>query len=160
MTRERGQPPLVPVLALACLAALGLASQPAAAGTTSARAGQQRAQEPTLDPLLERFPIGTERVRAFEQSGSGASNATTLAEPGSAETGRTLWILLAGTGVIVLLNVSGATAFWWRRRTSIWNRFPEHVLACAVPQCACPSNRKEPSSGRAPEGPRPPAAHG
>jgi hypothetical protein len=107
--------------ALVCVVAVAIAAavfqpQPAAAETASARADQQRGDRPPLDELLNRLPIGTERMRAIQPSTSGANQARTLAEPGSRETGRALWVVLvAVAGALVLLTAFRATAFEWRR---------------------------------------------
>lgn len=75
----------------------------------------ERPREPTLETLLDRFPIGTEPVSTTSGAQRGANIGTTLPEPGDPGAGTTFWILLAGAGAIVLLIASGATAFQWQR---------------------------------------------
>lgn len=74
----------------------------------------ERPREPTLEPLLDRFPMGTERVSTTGAQ-SGTTIETTLTEPRSSDSGIAFWLLLAGAEAIVLLVATGACVFQWQR---------------------------------------------
>lgn len=121
-------------LLLVCALATGFGGAAIATAATDPDATasnvQQRPTKPTLDELLDRFPIGTQPVRttpvqervppAAKKPGpkkpgpasSGSSEATNVSE-GSDDSavGDKLWVvLLAGAGALLLLAVTGIRA--------------------------------------------------
>jgi cell division septum initiation protein DivIVA len=126
MTGRRRQPLHVPVLLLACLTAVtltGLVVQPAGAQQGSR---PDRAEQPKLDELLDRFPIGTEPVQvapppapASSRAPPGSPEATVVAEPRSSDGNRVLWLVLfTAASTLLVLSVSTGAIRWRRRRGS------------------------------------------
>jgi hypothetical protein len=109
-------------LSLACVAAFVVASTSIAATDAGPKA-EKPAKQPTLDPLLERFPIGTERVQSTPSSATRATSrparseeAVPLANPAGDDAGRSLWIvLLACAGAFVLMAAAGGRVFQRQR---------------------------------------------
>jgi hypothetical protein len=74
---------------------------------------EQEAKQPSLDPLLDRFPIGTGRVRTGNPIAQGANDAESPSEGASG----LLWVLIAlWAGVMALLVTFGVRALLRHRR--------------------------------------------
>lgn len=110
MTQLRGAQLLALVFALLLGAGATLVAEPGAAAPQP----PERSEKPTLDELLDRFPIGTEPVRTTGLT-SGTDEAAIVDQPGSTGGDNAIWILLAGAGAIVLLVAFGATAIQRQR---------------------------------------------
>jgi hypothetical protein len=119
------QPRLRPALVLACVVAVGVGGASVAAAATdpgsATRSGAQRTEQPSLDKLLERFPIGTEPIRTTPveegeppaatkpASQEPTGEATNVSRPGdeSPVSETLLVVLVAGTSALLLLATLG-----------------------------------------------------
>ena len=121
MARPSRHPRRLLALSLACVAAFVVASTSIAA--TDAGPKAEKPAQPTLDPLLERFPIGTERVQSTPSSATRSTSrparsgeAVPLADPAGDDGGRSLWIvLLACAGAFALMAAAGGRVFQRQR---------------------------------------------
>ena len=108
---------LVLVALVAACAALvgtgGAVAQSASDRDATPTTREQEAKQPSLDPLLDRFPIGTGRVRTGNPIAQGADDAESPSEGSSG----LLWALIAlWAGVMVLLATFGVRALVRHRR--------------------------------------------
>jgi len=110
MSHLRGAQFLALVLALLLGAGATLIVEPGVAQPKP----PERSEKPTLDELLDRFPIGTKPVRTTDQT-SGRDEEAIVEQPARTGDDNVIWILLAGAGAMVLLVALGATALQRQR---------------------------------------------
>ncbi len=128
---------------LACLAlAASVLALVGPAGAVAQQDGQQAQQqkEPNLEPLLDRFPIGTGRVQTADPAAQGAE-----AEADESGASRLFWVLLAlWAGAIAFLLAFGV-------RTLVrWQRGKEAAISSLVPAPAPPQKPSNQTTERSP----------